>query len=31
VAMSLSATQVVTAGNTYSLTAADVRLPNTGG
>lgn len=30
-ATSLSATQSVTSGNTFSLAAADVRLPNTGG
>jgi hypothetical protein len=30
-ANSLSATQVVTSGNTFSLTAADIRLPNFGG
>lgn len=31
VANSLSASQAVTSGNTFSLAAADVRLPNTGG
>lgn len=31
VAQSLSASQGVTSGNTFTLTAADVRLPNTGG
>jgi hypothetical protein len=31
VAQSLSATQGVTSGNTFTLTAADVRLPNVGG
>lgn len=31
VAQALSATQVVTSGNTFTLTAQDVRLPNTGG
>lgn len=31
VAQSLSASQAVTNGNTFSLAAADVRLPNTGG
>lgn len=30
-ATSLSATQAVTSGNTFSLAAADVRLPNTAG
>lgn len=31
VAQSLSASQAVTSGNTFTLTAADVRLPNVGG
>jgi hypothetical protein len=31
VAQSLSASQAVTNGNTFTLTAADLRLPNTGG
>jgi hypothetical protein len=31
VAQSLSASQAVTSGNTFTLTAQDVRLPNTGG
>lgn len=31
VAQSLSSSQVVTSGNTFTLTAADVRLPNVGG
>lgn len=30
-ANSLQASQVVTSGNTFTLTAADIRLPNTGG
>ena len=31
VAQALSASQAVTSGNPFTLTAADVRLPNTGG
>lgn len=31
VAQALSASQAVTSGNTFTLTAQDVRLPNTGG
>jgi hypothetical protein len=31
VAQALAASQVVTAGNTFTLTAQDVRLPNVGG